>query len=67
VTVGTGEHGGTDLDRFALADHEDLVESDFSAHISRYLFYLDFFACSNAILLAAGFYDRIHDGKLQMG
>src|SRR3990167_9221195 len=59
---GTGKHGGTDLDRFALADHEYLIESDFSAYISRYLFYFEFFASCNAILLAAGFYDRIHDG-----
>jgi hypothetical protein len=59
---GAGEHGGTDPDRFALADHENLVESDFSAYISRYLFYFEFFAGSDAILLAAGFYDRIHDG-----
>jgi hypothetical protein len=62
---GTGEHGRTDLDRFALADHEYLVESDFSAYISRYLFYFEFFAGSNAILLATGFYDRIHDERLQ--
>jgi len=53
---------GTDLDRFAFADHEHLVKSDFSAYISRYLFYFKFFASDNAILLAAGFYDRIHDG-----
>jgi len=60
--LGTGEEGGTDLDRFTFADHKYLIESNFSAYISRYLFYFDFFTSSDAILLAAGFYDRIHDG-----
>ena len=30
------------------------------AHIRRYLFYLDFFASSNLVLFATGFYDRVH-------
>jgi octaprenyl-diphosphate synthase len=62
----SGNEGGADLDRLALANHQNLVKRDFSAYISRYLFYFDFFASDNAILLAAGFYDRIHDELLQM-
>jgi hypothetical protein len=30
------------------------------ANLRSNLFYFDLFACSNAILLAAGFYDRVH-------
>ena len=59
---GAGDDGRTDLDRFALANHEHLVEGYFRAHICRYLFYFNFFAGSDAILLAASFYNRIHDG-----
>src|SRR5574343_431610 len=52
----------TDLNGFAFADHENLVDGDLGANFCRYLFYFDFFACDNAILLAAGFYDRVHVG-----
>lgn len=45
----------TELNRFALAYGENLVDGDFSANVSRYLFYFKFFASSNLILLAAGF------------
>ena len=45
---------------FAIAYHQYLVESDFAANVCRYLFYFKFFASGNAILLATGFYDRIH-------
>ncbi|GAB4553458.1 MAG: polyprenyl synthetase family protein [Rhizobacter sp.] len=30
------------------------------ANVRSYLFYLDLFACSNFVLFAAGFYDRVH-------
>jgi hypothetical protein len=30
------------------------------ANIRSNLFYLDLFACSNFVLFAAGFYDRVH-------
>ena len=44
----------------SFANGEYLIQRDFSAKFCRYLFYFKFFASSNAILLAAGFYDRIH-------
>jgi hypothetical protein len=37
-----------------------LVQGDFLPNVCRYLFYLEFFASGNAILLATGFYDRVH-------
>src|SRR5258706_7444199 len=46
--------------RFAITDEQDLVEHHLAADVSRYRFYLEFFAGGDAILLAAGFYDRIH-------
>src|SRR5574343_702618 len=52
----------TDLNGFAFADHENLVDGDLGANFCRYLFSFDFFTCDNAILLAAGFYDRVHVG-----
>jgi len=64
---GAGNEGRADFHRFALADHENLVEGDFRAHFCRYLFYLYLFAGCDAILLAAGFYDRIHDGLQSRG
>ena len=45
----------TKLDLVACAHCEHLVERDFSANVSRYLFYFQFFASSNLVLLAAGF------------
>ena len=44
----------------AAADGEDLIEHDFLADVRSNLFYFNFFAGGNAILLAAGFYDRVH-------
>ena len=58
----SGDERRTDLDGLAFADHKHLVQSDFRAHVRRYLFYFDLFAGCDAILLAAGFYDRVHDG-----
>ena len=57
---GASKEGGADLHGLAFAYHEDLVESDLCANVCRYLFYFEFLASGNAILLAAGFYDRIH-------
>jgi hypothetical protein len=37
------------------------------AHVRRYLFYLEFFAGGNLVLLAAGFYDRVHERELLGG
>src|SRR5690606_38205732 len=57
---GTRNHRRADFHGLAFADHEDLVDGDLGTHVSRYLFYFEFFAGSDAILLAAGFYDRVH-------
>jgi hypothetical protein len=51
----------TETDAFAFADHQHLIEDHFRAHVRRYLFYFEFFAGGNLILLAAGFYDRVHE------
>ena len=64
---GAGNKRRTDFHRFALTDHENLVENDFRAHFCRYLLYFYLFAGCDAILLAAGFYDRIHDGLQYKG
>src|SRR5574338_424371 len=53
-------HRRADLHGLAFTDHEDLVDGDFGTHVGRYLFYLDLFASGNAILLATGFYHRVH-------
>ena len=39
---------------------QHLVEHDLGADVGRYLFYFQFFAGADAILLAAGLDDRIH-------
>jgi len=39
-----------------------LIQDNLSANVCRYLFYFDFFAGGNSVLLAAGFYDRVHCG-----
>ncbi len=56
-----------DFHGFAFADHENLVKGNFCANLCRYLFYLKFFASSNTILLATGFYDRVHVGLQKNG
>ncbi|MNN96311.1 hypothetical protein D3C81_2152730 [compost metagenome] len=55
-----GHQGCTNLDFSAVADSQNLVDHNFLAYVRSNLFYFDFFASSNAILLAAGFYDRVH-------
>src|SRR6187402_2222261 len=52
--------GVTELYGVTVRDHENLVEDNLSANVCRYLFYFEFFAGGNSILLAAGFYDRVH-------
>ena len=49
-----------DLKRLAFADGQHLVERNFLPNVSRYLFDFQFLAGANAILFAAGFYDRVH-------
>src|SRR5579864_6240012 len=46
---------------FAVAHHQHLIQNHFRAHVRRYRFYLEFFAGGNLVLLAAGFYDRVHE------
>ncbi|MEI2699537.1 MAG: hypothetical protein V9E94_14820 [Microthrixaceae bacterium] len=60
MTVAPATIGCPDADALALPDHQHLVENNFCAHVRRYLFYLEFFAGGNLVLLAAGFYDRVH-------
>jgi hypothetical protein len=55
-----GHQGRAHLDFSAVADCQNLVDHDFLANVRSNLFYFDFFAGSNAILLATGFYDRVH-------
>ena len=55
-----GNQGRAHLDLAAIADSQNLVDHDLLAHFRSNLFYFDFFASSNAILLATGFYDRVH-------
>src|SRR5574344_1109714 len=56
----TGHQGGADLQFRAVADCQNLIQHDFLAYVRSNLFYLDFFASSNTILFATGFYDRVH-------
>src|SRR4051794_9813448 len=55
----------TEADAIAIADHEHLIDDHFRAHVRRYLFYLELFAGGNFVLLAAGFYDRVHEERLR--
>ena len=59
--IRAGHHRLPETDAVALADHEHLVEDHFRAHVRRYLFYLEFFAGGDLVLLATGFYDRVHE------
>jgi hypothetical protein len=52
--------GSPDLQVSAVADCQHLVDRDLLANIRSNLFYLDLLACGNLVLLAAGFYDRVH-------
>jgi octaprenyl-diphosphate synthase len=61
-----GHQGRANLDFSAVADGQNLVDHDFLAYVRSNLFYFNFFAGSNAILLAAGFYDRVHVNLLEI-
>jgi hypothetical protein len=60
LDVRTRDPGSPDLQIRTLTDGKDLFDHDFLAHVRSYLFYLDLFAGSNLVLLATGFYDRVH-------
>ena len=55
-----GHQGRTHFQFSAVADGQNLVEYDFLAYVRSNLFYFNFFTSSNSVLLAAGFYDRVH-------
>ena len=52
--------GSPDLQISAASDSQHLVDRDLLANIRSNLFYFDLFAGGNFVLLAAGFYDRVH-------
>ena len=47
-------------DPIVFANRQHLFERDDCTDVRRYLFYFQFFSDGNAILLATGFYDRVH-------
>jgi hypothetical protein len=55
-----GDQGAANPDVCAVPDSKHLVDDNLLAHIRSNLFYFDFFAGSNTVLFAAGFYDRVH-------
>ena len=55
-----GHQGSANLQFSAVTDSQNLIEHNLLAYVRSNLFYFNFFAGCNAILLAAGFYDRVH-------
>ena len=55
-----GHQGCAHLEFSAVADSQNLVEHNLLAYVRSNLFYFNFFAGSNTILFATGFYDRVH-------
>jgi hypothetical protein len=60
-----GHQGRANLEFSAVSDSQHLVNHDFLAHFRSNLFYFNFFASSNTILFATGFYDRVHMNLLK--
>jgi len=56
----TGNQGCANLDLGAVSDSQNLVDDNLLAYIRSNLFYFDVLAGSNPVLLATGFYDRVH-------
>src|SRR4029079_7986226 len=56
-----GERRLPDAHGVAVAHHQHLIEDHFRPLVRRYLFDLEFLAGGNLVLLAAGFYDRVHE------
>src|ERR1700733_7001169 len=52
--------GSPDLQFSAGTNGQHLVDRDLLANIRSNLFYFDLFAGNNLVLLATGFYDRVH-------
>jgi len=57
---GTFNQWRTKLNGVTSTHCEYLIKGDFGSNVCRYLFYFEFFASDNFILLASGFYDRVH-------
>ncbi len=60
LTVAPADDRLTDPDAVAFADHQHLVEDDLRADVCRELFDLELLAGGDLVLLATGFYDRVH-------
>ena len=60
LTVAPVTKGVPSLHGVAVRDHQHLVERFLCADVGRHLFYFEFFAGGDAVLLAAGFDDRVH-------
>jgi len=58
--AGASNQGSADLEFRAASDSENFSDHDLLANFRSNLFYLDLFASSNLVLLATGFYDRVH-------
>jgi hypothetical protein len=56
----TGHQGRADFELCAVTHGKHLVDHDFLANVRSNLFYFNFFAGSNTVLFAAGFYDCVH-------
>jgi hypothetical protein len=52
--------GRADFQIRAASERENLVDHDLLANFRSNLFYFNFFASSNLVLLATGLYDRVH-------
>ena len=60
-----GHQGRANLEIGAVTDSQHLVNHNLLANVRSNLFYFNFFASSNTILFAAGFYDRVHKDLLE--
>jgi hypothetical protein len=56
----TGHQGSANPNFGAISDGQNLVNDNLLAYVRSNLFYFNFFAGSNTILFATGFYDRVH-------
>ncbi len=61
---GAGYQRGANHNLFTVSDHQHFFKYDLAVDVCRYLFYFEFLTNDNLVLLAAGFYDRIHSHKL---
>ncbi|KUM01971.1 hypothetical protein AWB61_19835 [Chromobacterium sp. F49] len=64
LNSGAGNHRGAYNNLFTVSNHQHFFKYDLAVDVCRYLFYFEFFTNDNLVLLAAGFYDRIHSHEL---